>query len=387
MLAEAEVVCRKAILLEPELAVSHSNLGKVLMDQHKAAEAEAACRKAIQLKPELAEAHANLGNALAYQGKLAEAETAYRQAIQLKPELAGVHQNLGNVLKDQRKPAEAEAAYRQAIRFDHDLVDAHFNHGNALQGRGQLDEAIAEYGEAIRLKKDFPEAHCNLGHVYLKQGRFADALAALRRGHEIGSKDPRWPYPSAQWVHKAEQLVALADKLPRLLTGESQPADAAEGLVLAEMCDRHKELYAAAARFFAGAFAADPKVAGDLKAQHRYNAACVAARAGCGEGKDAKDLPDKVSVGLRRQALEWLRADLAVYRRDLGKQPDKVGPAIRDRMQRWQQDTDFAGVRGPEALAKLPEAERQEWQKLWAEVAELLARAQKPMPEKKLAPK
>ena len=56
-------------------------------------------------------------------------------------------------------------------------------------------------------------------------------------------------------------------------------------------------------------------------------------------------------------------------------------------MQHWQQDTDFAGVRGPEALAKLPEAERQEWQKLWAEVAELLAEAQKAAPEKKPATK
>jgi hypothetical protein len=47
-------------------------------------------------------------------------------------------------------------------------------------------------------------------------------------------------------------------------------------------------------------------------------------------------------------------------------------------------DPEFAGVRGPEALAKLPESERQPWQKLWADVAATLARAQgKTMPEKK----
>jgi hypothetical protein len=35
----------------------------------------------------------------------------------------------------------------------------------------------------------------------------------------------------------------------------------------------------------------------------------------------------------------------------------------------------LAGVRGPEALARLPEAERPEWQKLWEEVAALQKRA------------
>jgi len=36
-------------------------------------------------------------------------------------------------------------------------------------------------------------------------------------------------------------------------------------------------------------------------------------------------------------------------------------------MNSWQLNADLAGVRG-DALSKLPEAERQEWQKLWDEV-------------------
>jgi hypothetical protein len=36
-------------------------------------------------------------------------------------------------------------------------------------------------------------------------------------------------------------------------------------------------------------------------------------------------------------------------------------------MRHRQQDPDLAGVRG-DALPKLPEAERQEWQKLWDDV-------------------
>jgi hypothetical protein len=55
----------------------------------------------------------------------------------------------------------------------------------------------------------------------------------------------------------------------------------------------------------------------------------------------------------------------------LEKDPDKARPLVIERMAHWQQDTDFAGVRGTEALAKLPEAERAEWTKLWQDVAAL----------------
>src|SRR5262249_59110865 len=75
-----------------------------------------------------------------------------------------------------------------------------------------------------------------------------------------------------------------------------------------------KRLHRAAVRFYEEAFAAQPKLADDLDAAHRYNAACAAALAGCGAGQDADQLDDKERAGLRRQALDWPRADLAAKR-------------------------------------------------------------------------
>jgi eukaryotic-like serine/threonine-protein kinase len=120
-----------------------------------------------------------------------------------------------------------------------------------------------------------------------------------------------------------------------------------------------------------------PALAGDLKVQHRYNAACAAALAGCGQGEYAAQLSDKERARLRQQALTWLRADLAQYAPMVAKGPAHVSAAVYERLQHWQQDIDFAGVRGA-ALAKLPEAERQRWQKLWAEVEALRQRVQYP---------
>jgi hypothetical protein len=56
-------------------------------------------------------------------------------------------------------------------------------------------------------------------------------------------------------------------------------------------------------------------------------------------------------------------------------------------MRHWLRDPDFADVRGDAALAKLPEAEHAAWQKLWANVAELLKRADEPKAPEKPAPK
>jgi hypothetical protein len=67
---------------------------------------------------------------------------------------------------------------------------------------------------------------------------------------------------------------------------------------------------------------------------------------------------------------------LTAWRQLLEKEPDKARPIVLKTMQHWQKDRDFAGVRGSEALARLPEGERREWQQLWADVAELLARAE-----------
>jgi eukaryotic-like serine/threonine-protein kinase len=136
-------------------------------------------------------------------------------------------------------------------------------------------------------------------------------------------------------------------------------------------------------RLYSTAFAEKPHLADDIKAFHRYNAACAAALAGCGQGSDVDKLDAKERARLRQQALDWLRADLKAYRQVMEKAAGKTGPEIAQRMQHWLQDGDFAGVRDDNALAKLPEDERAAWRKLWADVAELLAKAQGKNPAEK----
>jgi WD40 repeat protein/serine/threonine protein kinase/tetratricopeptide (TPR) repeat protein/thiol-disulfide isomerase/thioredoxin len=316
-----------------------------------------------------------------------DAVAEYREAIRLKKDQAIAHNNLGNAMQARGQLDEAIAEFREALGLQKDYADAHYNLGNALRDKGRLEEAIAEFREAVRIQKDFPEAHCNLGQALKLQGEFRQALEELRRGHELGSRNPAWPYPSAQWVRQCERLVELDGKLSGFLERKATPASAAERIELAGLCSlKHRD--GAAARFYEEAFAEQPKLAEALNA-HRYNAACAAALAGCGQGKDADQLDAKEKSRLRGRALAWLRADLEALGRLLGNEGDPAPSAagVGNVLRHWQADPDLAGVRGAEALARLPKAERQEWQKVWDDVAATLARVQaKIASEKKAGP-
>jgi hypothetical protein len=100
--------------------------------------------------------------------------------------------------------------------------------------------------------------------------------------------------------------------------------------------------------------------------------------AGCGQGEDAGTLDAKERARLRGQALNWLRADLESWHKLLDKEADRARALIQETMRHWQQDVDFAGVRGAEALGRLPEPERRPWQQLWDEVETLARRTAQP---------
>jgi tetratricopeptide (TPR) repeat protein len=372
---EAIACLRRAIALDPKLPGPHSNLGGALQAKGHLDEAIACLRRAIALDPSFAGAHGNLGAALARKGQLDEAIACFRKALALDPKNAGAHFNLGNGLANKGKVEEAIACFRKASELDPKYAPAHNNLGLALAGKGRVEEAIACYNKAIALNPKDALAHCNLGNALTRQGRFVEALVAYRRSHELGSKQPGWNYPSAAWVRQAEQLAALEAKLPAFLKGEYKPSNTAERLGLLLVCQARK-FHHAATRLYADAFAADPKLADYQNAGHRYNAACSAALAGAGQGKDAAKLEGKERARLRQQALDWLRADLALRHKQVESAKPDDRAAVQQALRHWQKDSDLAGLRDREALAKLPAEEQKAFSQLWVDVVALLKKAQ-----------
>jgi serine/threonine-protein kinase len=406
---EAIAAYRQAIALQPDYAMAHNNLGNVLRAKGRVEEALAAYRRAIALQPDFAMAYRNLGNALYGKGRREEAVAAYRKAIALQPGDARAHYTLGLYLRGTGRLDEALGAFRQAIALQPDYVEAHLALGNALATTGRLDDAVtavqraialrpehaeshntlglvlaltgrlddarAAHQRAVALKPDFADAHCRLGFALQRQGEFAASLAAFRRGHELGSKQANWGFPSARWVEDAEQLVQLDTRLPAFLSGEAKPSDAAECAALARLC-RFRRLHVAAVGFWDEAFRRNPQLAEDrAKINPRYNAACAAVLAAAGQGQDAPRLDAQERSRLRQRAHDWLRTEVEHLTKERDRNTPETRTAVRQALAAWQHNPELAGVREAAGLAKLPEVERQAWQQLWADAAALLPRA------------
>jgi serine/threonine-protein kinase len=374
-LDDALEFCQKAIKLDPKDALAHVILSGPLMRKGRFEEAVVACRQAVALAPKDAGMHRALGLLLHITDRLDEGIDELQKAAALAPKDAQIHASLGNLLQAKGRFDDAVAAYRKSAALDPRSSDYPYRAAELLRRRGRLDEAVAAYRRVIEVRPDHAEAHCYLGHVLRARGDFVPALAAMTLGHELGSRRLGWTHPSAAWVKQCERLVELDVKLPAVLAGDLRPGGAAERLEYAQVCHTRK-LHAAAVRLSADAFAAEPQRADDLKASHRYNAACSAALAGGGAAKDGAKLDDAEKARLREKVHEWLRADLELWTKRLanGKPADRT-ETVR-MLRHWQQDTDLAPVRDKDTLARLPDSEQEQWSKLWADVEALRKKAQ-----------
>ena len=93
--------------------------------------------------------------------------------------------------------------------------------------------------------------------------------------------------------------------------------------------------------------------------------------AGTGSGRDAPPAADRFIF--RQQALDWLRAELQTYEKNVASNPADVGDATYKAMHHWLGDRDLAPVREADAIGLLPSAEQGAWKQLWIDVRRLHA--------------
>jgi serine/threonine-protein kinase len=377
---EAIACYRAAIEIDPRDAGAHTNLGTALKAKGQVDDAIACHRKAIGIDPRLAASHNNLGLALKAKGQVDQAIASYRKAIEINPRYALAHYNLGLALEVKGQVDQAIASYRKALQIDPRLASAHTNLGNVLHDKGKVDQAIACFRKAIDIDPRDAHAHAALGQALLEKGRFAEARDASARALQLLPKQHPLRAVASQQLQSCERLRKLEERLPGLLRGGDRPGSAQDCLDLALMCRQHKQLPAAAARFYAEAFARQPGLAEDLAQQHRHHAACSAALAAARRGKDTATLRPTDRLALRRQALTWLRADLRARQEQLKSWWPGEADRARAALAHWQKDPDLAGLRDAKALEALPAEERRACVRLWADVALLLRKVGGPAP-------
>jgi tetratricopeptide (TPR) repeat protein len=330
---DGAITCfREAIRADPTLAQVHNNLGVALANKKDADGAIASYQEALRLDSKLAIVHNNLGNALRGKGDVDGAIASYKEAIRLDPKLAAAHNDLGNALRHKGDMDGAIASYKEALRLEPTLVSAHYNLGNTLGGKNDADAAIACYKEALRLDPKFAPAHTTLGIFLGRKGDKDGAAAAFREAIRLDPTD-----------------LLAHNFLAGLLARRGEPRGALD-------------LLRQGAR-------ANPGWLADPASDVRYNSACFACLAAAGRGKDAP--PPDARPALRKEALDWLAADLAAWRERVAADPAKYRTVVHSRMAHRLTDPDLGSVREPVELEKLPVEERADWVKHWAEVRDL----------------
>ena len=359
-----------------------------------------------------AEALKSLESARAIYQKLADDNPSVTEFVN---GLASSHNNIGVMLYESGKPAEALKSHESARKSDRSWPtttppspgtrrswraatttsapiahDRQVRRGAEIVRVGAADPAedgagpsrVALYPEQLR--RDIEQSRDD--RTGCKTVRAGPRLAPA--GHRIAAQGPRGEFRgpelpaaygrSAQQSHQsspraerrqsaaeAEQelakfrasdpaMVAMDARLAGILKGDQTPRNNSERLQLAQRA-YDMALHSSATQLWIEALTADPSLIDNRQAQHRYNAACAAALAGCGQGKDDPRPDDAAKAKLRRQAHDWLRAQLAAWAKILYSCAADMKAKVAPTLQHWKEDTDLAGIRDEKELAKLPE--------------------------------
>ena len=186
---EAADAFRRALQLQPDLALARINLGIALFNVPDLPAAQKELQAASALAPSAPQPPYLLGLLAKTQNRPEEAVAAFQKVLRIDPNDVGANINLGQLYAQQRKYAEAIAVLRTAIAAEPYNATALYNLGTALMRGGQREEGqkvIAQFQE-LRQRG----TGTTLGTNYLEQGRYAEAIAST--GAEADLVDKRTP--------------------------------------------------------------------------------------------------------------------------------------------------------------------------------------------------
>jgi tetratricopeptide (TPR) repeat protein len=391
----------------PKSAHGHFQLANFLKRLGRSFQAAERYRKVIELQPDFPGAQAGLGVALAtlgqwdgaleaYQAALGQLDQTvssfdkanllvllgtghaqkgdwdkalrrYTEALALDSLKGKVHSNLGAAYKNMWKLEEACRSYEAALKEDANNPKMHYELAWVLLELSELDKAIKHARKSLELAPNQALPHGILAQAHMEKGEMAESIQAAKEGKDLLT--PTQPdYGSLQVLYEVSQKLRKGEELiPALMRGEASPADVLERNGLATVAGLKHKKFAAATRLFAQSFADDPVRANNVLMGGRYRGACFAVLAGTGQAEKEAALKEEDKAKLRRQALEWLEADLEAWKRLYQFTVVPPKEFVLQRVRLWLKEPSLKNVREPD-LAKLPAEERAKWARFWADV-------------------
>src|ERR1700680_1606857 len=179
---EAKEASQKALALDDSLPQAHSELGEVYdFYEFKWADAENEFRRAIELNPDYALAHTDYGWLLMSTGRTNEGIAENKRGQELDPLSLDTNVYLGINFYYTRHYDAAVEQLKKTLDIAPDFWFAHAYLGRAYGKLGRLPEAIAELQKAKQLSGGLADTWSGLGVAYATQGEKTKAREILEK--------------------------------------------------------------------------------------------------------------------------------------------------------------------------------------------------------------
>jgi tetratricopeptide (TPR) repeat protein len=204
--ASAELLCRRALALEPKHRDGQMLLGLILHFQTRYSEAEEIFAQLALQEPQEPAHWMNLGTARRGGKRLEEALTAYMRAAQLGASGADFQYNVGLTHLDRCDYEAARAVLSRAATLAPDDAEIRYRHAQACYECRRNEEALSALEGWETLPAVSAEVAANIGQLLMSLGEAARAQAVL---HQI-SLDPNLdPKVALTLIHAYERTNRL----------------------------------------------------------------------------------------------------------------------------------------------------------------------------------
>jgi tetratricopeptide (TPR) repeat protein len=283
-------------------------------------------------------------------------------AVQVRhPENYWLNVALGATMSEAENWNEAVGYYRAALAVRPKLSAVQNNLSIALYAAGRHDEAIGHFEQALRLTPKSIAAQVNLGRAFYDRQRADDALQGLYKNMAGNTESFEVHFNLGTTLEAKGRLDGAIPQLQQAVRENPKSAAAHTnlGIALREKGDMEEAIghFEQAVRLNPKSAAAHINLGTTL-----YASARVTVRAAAGANPNTKPLE---LAAQRQQALVRLRACLELANKLLDD-----GRMSPNAVNAWQLDPALKSVRNAFLLKKVPEAERVQWERFWAEVSD-----------------
>jgi len=167
----------------------------------------------------------------------------------------------------------------------------------------------------------------------------------------------------SRFIQEVKRLKNLESRFEDVIQGKMVPRRLRDIKLFAEICFA-KKYYAAAARFWR----LPDETGQDAIVKYKDDTLRTFALAAARRGKDGQSVGETELPLFRSEAFCILHFEIKSTQESLPNR--RMFLSI---LRRWRQDPALETVRHPEALAKLPPKEREDWEELWKAIDEKLS--------------